>query len=82
MLIFYVILTLGFGIGLVLVLIIFSLLNLAQKGDAYLDRLEILNYLTSGTAAVGSDEIEKIFPEADSPQEVSIAAKPDIYQRP
>jgi hypothetical protein len=81
MLIFYVLLTLGFGLGLVLVLIIFSLLNLAQKGDAYLERLESLIYLTSSPAPLRPDEIEKIFQEADSPPEVSIAAEPKVYHR-
>jgi hypothetical protein len=81
MLIFYILLTLGFGLGLVLVLIIFSLLHLAQKGDACLDRLESCNYLSSSTAPLRPNEIEKIFEEADSPQEVCIAAKPKVYQR-
>jgi hypothetical protein len=80
--IFYGLLALGFGLGVMVVLIILSLLHLGQREDAYLEKLESLEsweHFASPPGPLPPEELEKLsLSEADRGKKASRAGKPRV----
>jgi len=80
--IFYGLLALGFGLGMMLILIIFSLLHLGQRADDYLEKFESLEdweHFASPPGPVPPEELEKLpLLEADRGKRATHAGKPRV----